>query len=119
MRYDGKFGFIDKEGREALPFLYDDGATFSEGMCAVNVGIVWAYINREGKQMMNFKYTHAYPYKEGRARVRFGKWGFLDKNGKEIIPLTYEAAEDFNDGRARVKKDGEWFYIDYNGNRIE
>ena len=43
----------------------------------------------------------------------------LDKNGKEIIPLTYEAAEDFNDGRARVKKDGEWFYIDYNGNRIE
>jgi hypothetical protein len=69
--------------------------------------------------MMNYKYTHAYPFKEGRGRVRFGKWGFVDKEGKEIVPLVYEAAEDYKDGKARVKKNGEWFYIDYNGNRIE
>ena len=48
-----------------------------------------------------------------------GKWGYVDKEGKEIVPLVYEDAEDYKDGKARVKTNGEYFYIDYNGNRID
>ena len=49
-----------------------------------------------------------------------GWWGYVDKTGKEVIPFVYEDARYFNkDGKAKVKLNGETFFIDVKGNRVE
>ncbi|OJX54887.1 MAG: hypothetical protein BGO88_03165 [Flavobacterium sp. 38-13] len=37
--------------------------------------------------------------------------------GKSITPLVYDDAFPFYNGYASVRKDGNWFYIDENGNK--
>ena len=50
-----------------------------------------------------------------------GKWGFIDAvTGKEVVPFIYDDARYFNkDGKAKVKLNGETFFIDVKGNRVE
>ena len=49
-----------------------------------------------------------------------GKWGFIDQAGEEVIPFIYDDARYFNkDGKAKVKLNGETFFIDVKGNRVE
>lgn len=47
-----------------------------------------------------------------------GKYGFVNRYGDEVIPLIYDEAEDFDNGEAQVSINGEWFYIDKNGNEV-
>ena len=46
------------------------------------------------------------------------KWGFIDKSGREVIPTIYDDVEDFIDGKAKVTQNGETFYIDIAGKRL-
>ncbi len=55
------WGYLNKQGQVAIPFIYDDAEPFSEGMAAVA------------------KYDELHQL----------KWGFVDKKGKLIIPLIY------------------------------
>jgi len=49
-----------------------------------------------------------------------GKVGFSDEDGKIVVDCIYDEARYFNkDGRAKVKLNGEVFYIDTKGNRVE
>ncbi|WP_294605764.1 WG repeat-containing protein [uncultured Bacteroides sp.] len=50
-----------------------------------------------------------------------GKWGFLDAaTSEKVIPFIYDDARYFNkDGKAKVKLNGETFFIDMEGNRVE
>lgn len=49
-----------------------------------------------------------------------GKCGFIDQTGEVVIPLIYDDACYFNkDGKAKVKLNGETFFIDLKGNRVE
>jgi Enoyl reductase domain of yeast-type FAS1 len=46
--------------------------------------------------------------------------GICRSNGKEVIPFIYDDARYFNkDGKAKVKLNGETFFIDVKGNRVE
>ena len=50
-----------------------------------------------------------------------GKWGFIDIITEEVIvPYRYDDARYFTkEGKAKVKLNGEAFFIDVNGNRVE
>ena len=49
-----------------------------------------------------------------------GKCGFIDQTGKEVISFIYDDARYFNkDGKAKVRLNGETFFIDVKGNRVE
>jgi len=47
--YEGKWGFIDKTGREVVPFKYDAVRHVQEGMVAVGIGdwrrMRWGFIS--------------------------------------------------------------------------
>jgi hypothetical protein len=44
--------------------------------------------------------------------------GFKDKDGKQVVERVYDAAMDFSDGRAAVCLDGQWGYIDTQGELV-
>lgn len=94
----GKYGFINASGKLAVPLEYDQANVFSEGLAAVNNGGIYDSVQQ---------------------KVVGGKWGFIDQNGKKVIPLQYSEAGSFYNGKAKVSKDGEIFYIDKSGKKIE
>jgi len=44
----GRYGFLDKNGSEAIPPLFHDAKEFSEGLAAASVGNLWGYITPSG-----------------------------------------------------------------------
>jgi hypothetical protein len=116
VKVKGKYGFIDKTGKEVIPLKYDNADSFEKGLANVKLNGKWGYIDNTGKQIIPLKYDYARCFIRGLAAVELnGKWGFIDINGREIIPLIYDEAGNFSDGRARVVLDNREFYINKKG----
>ncbi|HET8854984.1 MAG TPA: WG repeat-containing protein, partial [Salinimicrobium sp.] len=119
VKLDGKYGYIDKEGKEVIEFKYDAAWCMSEGMGLVSSKGKWGFINKDGDLIIDFMYDAAHPFSEDLAAVELnGKWGFIDKNGQLKIPLVYEGARSFSGGMAPVKTDELWGYIDKNNQML-
>ena len=114
-----KFGFIDKTGREVIPFKYDGARTFSEGFARVRLKNKYGYIDTTGKEVIHCKYNWAEKFKDGFARVILNdKYGFIDKTGKEICPCKYDWAGDFCEELAVVYLNRKYGYIDKTGKEV-
>lgn len=121
---NGKRGYIDKTGEVIIPLKYHNANSFSEGLACVELNGKYGFIDKTGKEIIPLKYDWAGYFYDGLAWVSVGesengKFGFIDKTGKEVIALKYDRASSFSKGKAKVKLNGEWFYIDKNGNRVE
>ena len=121
VKLNGKWGFIDKTGKEVIPLKYDAAGDFSEGLVDVRLnGILngkFSFIDKTGKEAIPLKYDDAGSFSEGLAVVRIGsryggKYGYIDKTGKEVIPLKYDDACGFSEGLANVKLNGRYGFID-------
>ena len=53
---DGKYGFIDRSGREITPVKYDDASRFSEGLAVVELDGKYGFIDRSGREITPIKY---------------------------------------------------------------
>ena len=93
-----KYGFIDENGKLAIPLQFDYAENFDkDGLAIVNTGSV-----TEGKGWMA---THT-----------GGKWGFIDVKGNMVIPyFRAEEVGNFSEGMAPVKINGLWGFIDSKG----
>ena len=123
IRKQGKYGYINKEGKEVIPCKWEDAASFfSEGLASVkNDQGKWGYINKEGKVVIPCKWKNTYVFSEGLASVKNdqGKWGYINKEGNEVIPCKWKFACDFSEGLARVKNEQDkWGYINKEGIEI-
>ncbi|MCL2168253.1 MAG: WG repeat-containing protein [Lentimicrobiaceae bacterium] len=113
------WGFIDKTGKEVIPFTFQLAESFSEGLAAVKRNGKWGFINKAGKEITAFNFQRVGNFSEGLAAVkRNGKWGFIDKTGEEVIPLNFQMAENFSEGVAAVKSNDYWGFIDNVGNEV-
>ena len=126
-----RFGFVDKTGFEAIPFIFNHVGRFVDGLCWAETDNQCGFINRDGKFELtgDFKTVvleegiecGSYPlcptFSEGLAWVsnKEGKFGYIDKTGKVVVPFRYEPAYDdgaevyysqpcydFHEGLARI-----------------
>jgi hypothetical protein len=96
---DGKMGFFDRAGKEAIAPRFDFALPFSEGFAAVCMGC--------GEKT------------DGEHRIVLGgTWGYIDAKGTSVIAFGFDRAESFDRGSALVEKDGRSFRIDPKGVRI-
>lgn len=65
----GKWGFVDRRGREVIECRYEDVRSFSEGICGVKWGGRWGYSDRSGRRMIEAKYLEVGEFSEGLAAV--------------------------------------------------
>ena len=90
VKLNGKYGFVDKSGKEIIPVKYDSAWSFSEGLARVGLDKC-GFIDKMGVEIIPFKYDVAESFIEGLARVKLnGKYGYIDKTDKEILPLEDE-----------------------------
>ena len=116
-----KWGFVDKTGKEVIPFVYDKVGSFSNGFAVVKrdklalllipIGF-WGIINKKGRVVLPVKYNEIKKLDHGMIAVNLeGKWGLLDSTIKEIVPPKYDFIRDFDKNLLFVKLNGKFFYI--------
>ncbi|OMF45041.1 hypothetical protein BK138_34075 [Paenibacillus rhizosphaerae] len=118
----GKAGYINKINKVVIPFNYNQGRDFSEGLALVQDGNGKSgYVNTSGKVVIPFKFKSGGDFNEGIAPVqnKNGKWGYINKNGKEVIPFRFSSAGIFSEGLAAVyNTKGKVGYINKQGKLI-
>jgi len=132
-----KLGFINKDGKEVIPVIYEWAGPFSEGLACVekkinndkyNITTRFGFINKNGEEIIPFEYGYEGIFSEGLAAIvmpnPWGKrfWGYIDKSNNEIIPFQFNMALPFSNGIAKVEvqngpsiKNNKWGYIDKRG----
>jgi hypothetical protein len=114
--YGGKYGYIDRTGKEVITCEYDNAQEFSEGLAPVQKDGKWGFIDKTGKVVIPLEYDYAAPFSEGFASVEKDyKRGCIDKSGKIIIPIEYNYVGQFHGGLAVAKNDGKTGFIDKTG----
>ncbi len=117
------YGFADKYGNTLVQPQYNDTYDdFVGGMIFVWKNGLGGYVNESGEEVIAPQFKRLGYFENGYTFVSQdmnGKWGVFDINGNQITPLIYDDISSFTDGKAKVKLNGEEFYIDTNGNRID
>lgn len=128
-----KYGFIDENGYEVIPCIYNFANIFIDGIAEVNVGGMlnpdskWGAINVRGEIVIPLKYTYLGVLTDhtgkGYNRVVIkenSKYGLLDYSGKTIVPCEYDGVSDVrSNGKIEYKKGNEHGFMDINGNNKE
>ncbi len=120
---NGKYGLIDKSGKQFIPPKYDYIYDFDDGFVKTKMYTgfilefsIYGLIDKKGREIVKPKYTDIGPFKDGFAIVGaaidnwyYYRYGLIDKNGKEIIaPNKYDHFYDFVDNYAMVSVGGYW-----------
>lgn len=71
---NGKWGFVDTEGKEIVKPQYSEAKSFCNGLAAVSNGNEWGFINQDGKLVIDYQFYGAdYFNKAGNCLVETGK----------------------------------------------
>lgn len=100
-----KYGYVNQEGVEVIPCIYDYAEDFSEGLGLVCKKYQYMFLDSNGKVKLELpQYKKVRSFHEGRAFVSSGQHecGYIDENGIEIIPCIFDNASDFNENLAVV-----------------
>lgn len=121
----GYFGFVDTEGKWAIPDHFRYVGNFSNGLAVYqDKSLKYGYIDKQGKIAIPAQWDSANGFSEGRAVVCNGYWpnwlcGYIDTTNRAITPMIYSDAETFSEGHAQVcigiDSKGKCGYIDSAG----
>ena len=122
---DGKWGYIDKQGKFLINPQFDGAGEFNDGLAAVSRvgdGGKWGFIDKHGKLVISPQFESVWPWRfeNGLAAVQVGddktgKWGFIDAQGKFVVSPQFDYSYAFSEGLAKVglgRNQTRWGFID-------
>ncbi len=114
---NGKWGYIDLDGKLIIPAIYDKVESFKNGQVIVQLNNKYGLIDLNGKSLIPCMYDEVKAFSEGLANVKINeKWGYIDINNNIIIKAQFKAAAPFHEGLAAVQLDSNKLgYINKNG----
>ena len=140
VKLNGKYGFIDKTGRQIVLCNYLSANNFCDGLASVYQYGGWGFVDIKGREIIKCQYKSVGDFCDGYAYVWYkgvknynDKWeclnnshGYINQYGHEVFPEKFDWAYSFHDGLALVKIDNgniyksdiQRFFIDKQGNRI-
>ncbi len=132
VRVDKKWGFINAQGKEAIPLRFGVAYNFSDGIARVtnyddNGASRHGLIDAAGREIIPLEYeVMAHKPSEGLLMAgKGGAHGFMDLTGRTAVPLRYKDAQAFSEGLAAVSfvadpatKERRWGYIDPTGKTV-
>ncbi len=127
---DTLYGFIDKTGKEIIPFIYQYAYGFKNGLAWVKKNGKWGMVNKNGIESMPCEYDMA-PTIKGKEfialesvneklirAIKDKKAGFCNTQGKVAISFRFDYAARFANGLAPVKENGKWGFINWQGEKM-
>lgn len=112
------YGYIDRNGNQVIPKIYDDAIEFSEGKAYVMNENRRGYIDTNGVFLFELpENIVGYKFQNGLARISNTDYmfGFIDRSGKKIIDLIFEETGNFMHNFAPANDKSKMGYIDKNG----
>jgi hypothetical protein len=114
---NGKFGFIDDQGRLRIANRYEGIKPFTEGLAAIKIRNKWGFINRDETIMIHPNYEDVTPFNKGYSIIKQkGFYGLLTREGKVILPARYDAVTFLDNGRFLLSLNGLHGLADQQGN---
>lgn len=114
--FEGKYAFIDMEGRLICDYIWDEAHAFEEGLAPVaSVDIhgnkKWGFMDADGKLLNDEYWDQVEAFHAGvavvfikRADSEDGQYGFIDQSGAYISVPQWDEAENMREGYAVVGK---------------
>lgn len=100
-----KYGYVNENGKEIIPCIFDDAKGFSQDLAPVKVKLKWGYINKSGEMVIRPMLDEAYSFSEGYAVVKMrGKYAYINKKGTLATDFIYIQAESVKDKKAKATK---------------
>lgn len=129
VKKNGKWGFIDNNGIEIIPFQYDrigrqnmdnsEEFSFSNKLAAVKKDDKWGFIDRKGNIIIPFQYDDVCSFNSTYTKAcKNGKWGIISNKNEELVPFEYSEILWEEHTLIPVKKDSNWGFIDLKNNTI-
>lgn len=120
-----KYGAIDCNGKEIVPFVYSNIEHFIQGKAVVKKS-KFGFINAEGEEFIPCKYEWATYFNDGLACVMTDKkngngYGYINEKNEVVIPFIYKDASTFRNDFAygRLKDDDSLYgYFNKKGEAI-
>jgi hypothetical protein len=104
VQINGRWGWVDGEGRLALEPQFDGLLDLNEELAAARKGTRWGFIDKTGRWVIEPRFEAADTFSFGRARVTLdGKVGYIDKTGQLTVPAVYAEGLPFIAGVALVR----------------
>lgn len=117
IKKNGRYGFIDDEGRLRIANRYEDIKSFSEGLAAIKIRNKWGFINRDEKIIIQPAYEEVSSFKDGYSFIRQnGLYGLLTREAKLVLPARYHGINILTSGRLLLILDGLQGLADQHGN---
>jgi hypothetical protein len=117
-----KWGYMNIQGKMAIPAAFDDANDFDGGFAAVKKGTQFLIVDVKGKETpIVSPALDVRDFSEGLAPIRTTdkKFGFINPKGEVIIPSQFESVGYFTNGLAWAKTfDKKVGYIDKTGKWI-
>ncbi|HEC1786507.1 TPA: WG repeat-containing protein, partial [Campylobacter lari] len=90
-KLNGKWGFIDKNGKFAIEANFDWAWDFKEDLASVRLNGKYGFIDKNGKFAIKPIFDKVYSFNQGIAKVKLNeKWGLIDKNGNFIVEPIFD-----------------------------
>ncbi len=120
---DGKYGFINGNMEEMIPFDYDEVGTFYNGIAPVKKGNKWGMIDSKNELVIPMEYDEIkmdFYRIANRYKVLFGRkgeeWHLLSEQGEKLNSNRLVDVSLFVSNKpAAVKVDKGWTFIDKEG----
>lgn len=123
-KIDGKlkYGFIDKDGKEIIPFIYEEARNFTNGLSQVRKDGKRGYIDKEGKEVIPLIYRCATTFYSDLALVSKNarKCEYIDKSGKvkASFDFTWDEIEEITKGGIIVRKEDKYGFVNNQGKLV-
>ncbi len=119
VKLNGKWNFLNKEGKLLSNQWFDYADYFSEGFASVKLNDKWNYINIDGQLLSNQWFDYADDFSGGFAIVMLNdKWNYINKEGQFLSNQWFDDAAGFRDGFARILLNYKYNFINREGRLI-
>jgi len=120
VQIDGRWGYINGEGRITIEPVFREAGLFVEGRARARLDGRRGFINAAGDFISEPHFESTLDFSNGLASVRVeGRWGFVDRSGNLTIAPRFRKACPFSEGRAFVlTEENGWEYINSEGQII-
>jgi len=111
------YGYVDREGREIIPFRYDWADAFDEGLAVVKLGARFGLVDKQGIEVFMPVYEDIRWRSDNGVVFTCleGRWTIKSRQGEAITENSFDFIFDFSESLASVRKGGKYGYIDRSG----
>jgi hypothetical protein len=116
---NGRYGFVDSQGRLRIANRYEAAKEFKQGLAPIKIREKWGYISKEDKIAIQPVYDEVNSFTGDYAIVRKKDlFGMIDKTGRLILPIRYESIVMNASKTFSVKQSGLWGLYDQDGRML-